>query len=158
MNKIVFLDIDGPVIDIDSPVIASELRLTHNPQSIEMLNELCWKTGAKIVTNSMHNYNVPYDSTLRDDLIKWGVDEDYIHDQWRTIFPHVDYSKVNSPVRGIGRLVAIETWLAENGNYDWICFDDRKFTDSHRLIHIEDGLGIREHHVEQALEVFSPFV
>ena len=158
MNKIIFLDIDGPVIDIDSPVIVSELRLTHNHRSIEMLNELCRKTGAKIVTNSMHNYNDPYNNTLRDDLIMWGIDEDYFHNEWRTIFPHVDYSSVNSPVRGIGRLIAIEAWLAENGNYDWICFDDRKFSDSHRLIHIADGLGIREQHVQQALEVFSPFV
>lgn len=158
MNKIVFLDIDGPVIDINCSVIQSELRLVHNPKSIEMLNKLCDRSGAKIVTNSMHNYNEPYGETLREDLIMWGVHEDHFHDSWRTVFPAIDYSKVESPVRGIGRLIAIQEWLKENGNHKWVAFDDRKFTDLKNLVHISDGLGIRENHVEQALEVFSSIV
>ncbi len=67
----------------------------------------------------------------------------------------IDYSKVNSPIRGIGRLVAIEDWIKHHGDTSWVCFDDRKFSDLANLIHIEDGLGIKEHHFDSALDILT---
>ena len=154
--NIIFLDIDGPVIDITCSFIESEFRLTHNPNSIKMLEHLCNTTQAKIVTNSMHNFNNAGGRSLKEDLISWGLSEDHFHENWRTIFPAIDYTKVNSPVRGIGRLIAIETWIDQNGPVNWVCFDDRKFTDLSRLVFIEDGLGIRDKHVELAKEILLP--
>ena len=156
--RIIFLDIDGPVINIDAPVVVSELRLGCNKNSIQLLNDLCLEVGAKIVTNSMHNYHEPCGRTLKEDLIHWGLDENHFHDSWRTIFPDIDYTDVNSNVRGIGRLIAINQWIADNGPCDWVCFDDRKFTDSKQLVHIEYGDGIQEEDVLAAIEVFSSIV
>lgn len=155
MNKVIFLDIDGPVIPINVSVYESVFRTTCNPESIEYLNLLCDETGAKIVTNSMHNYEDWIGSELREDLVHWGLDPNYFHDGWRTIFPHVDYEKINSPVRGIGRLAAIEDWIQKNGDTSWVCFDDRKFSELANLIHIEDGRGIKEHHFDSALDILS---
>ncbi len=156
MNKIIFLDIDGPVIPINVPIVDSIYRTVYEKDSIEYLNLLCEEANAKVVTNSMHNYTPVMRYDLVDDLISWGLDEKFIHDDWRTIFPHVDYTKVNSPVRGIGRLVAINDWIDKrNRDVSWVCFDDRKFTQMANLIHIEDGLGIRERHFDSALDIFS---
>lgn len=155
MNKVIFLDIDGPVIPIDVPVYESVYRTTYSSNSIAYLNLLCEETGAKVVTNSMHNYEDWMGGDLRDDLVEWGLDEKFVHSNWRTIFPRIDYSKVNSPVRGIGRLVAIEDWIKNHGDTSWVCFDDRKFSDIANLIHIEDGLGIKEHHFDSALDILT---
>lgn len=155
MNKVIFLDIDGPVIPIDVSVYESVYRTTYNSDSIEYLNILCNETGAKVVTNSMHNYEDWMGGDLRDDLVSWGLDEQFVHDDWRTIFPMIDYSKIKSPVRGIGRLVAIENWINQHGESSWVCFDDRKFSELANLIHIEDGLGIKAHHFNNALDILS---
>ena len=50
MNKVIFLDIDGPVIPIDVPTRDSVFRTVCNKDSIEYLNLLCDETGAKVVT------------------------------------------------------------------------------------------------------------
>lgn len=155
MNKIIFLDIDGPVIPTDVDMYDSIFRTTYNVESIEYLNLLCDMTGARVVTNSTHNYEDWFESELRDDLIEWGLDSRFIHRDWRTVFPMIDYKKINSPIRGIGRLVAIEHWISINGDTNWVCFDDRKFTDLENLIHIEDGLGIRASHFNRALDLLT---
>lgn len=155
MNKVIFLDIDGPIIPIDVPMHDSVYRTTCNKDAIEYLNLLCDETGAKVVTNSMHNYEDWIGTDLKDDLVNWGLDENFIHDSWRTIFPMIDYSKVNSKVRGIGRLVAIDHWINYHGDTSWVCFDDRKFSEMANLIHIEDGRGIKEHHFDSALDILS---
>lgn len=156
MDNIIFLDIDGPVIPVDTPLRQSIFRLSCDTDSIEYLNLLCEETNAKIVTNSYHNYHSFGDCELADDLISWGLEEKFLHTRWRTIFPHIDYEKVKSPIRGIGRLIAIRQWIREhNKPVNWVCFDDRKFTDKKNLIHIEDGLGIREHHVAKAINILE---
>lgn len=155
MNKIIFLDIDGPVIPIDVPVHASVYRTVCNQDSIEYLNLLCDATGAKIVTNSMHNYVEWTGTELRDDLLRWGLDNEFLHNKWRTVFPMIDYSKVKSPVRGIGRLLAIEHWIKQHGDTSWVCFDDRKFSELANLIHIEDGRGIKARHFNSAIDILG---
>lgn len=110
----------------------------------------------KIVTNSMHNY-YDLDTDLREDLTRWGIPANMFHEDWRTIFPNVDYTKVKSPVRGAGRLYAIEEWLSRHPGYEWICFDDRKFTNSSRLIHIERLDGVDDDYYEQAVRTIKAF-
>ena len=154
--KIIFLDIDGPIISTDVDTVDSELRITHIPETIDLLNELCKYTGAKIVTNSSHNYNDIEGYTLKDDLIAWGLDADNFHENWRTIFPYIDYSKIQSNIRGIGRFFAIDKWQEVNGACDWVCFDDRKFTVSFRLILIENAEGIKREHIDRAIEILGP--
>lgn len=103
----------------------------------------------------MHNYYDLGPCTLRDDLIRWGIPISMFHTNWRTIFPNVDYKTINSPIRGVGRLFAIEEWLNKNPGYEWICFDDRKFTDNVRLIHIQRDQGVDTAYMKQAAGVLT---
>lgn len=103
----------------------------------------------------MHNYYDLGVASLKDDLIRWGIPISMFHKNWRTIFPNVDYKTINSPIRGVGRLFAIEDWLKNNPGYEWICFDDRKFTDNIRLIHIQRDQGVDTSYVKQAAGVLT---
>ena len=155
---VLFLDIDGPVIDLhtynNNPEI-SHFRISGNQTAIANIVKLCTDYDLKIVTNSMHNYYNVYDSDLKEDLTHWGIPENLFHTEWRTVFPNVDYKKVKSQVRGIGRLYAINEWLSSHAGYDWICFDDRKFTDDPRLIHIQRNSGVDDGYHAQAVEVIK---
>jgi hypothetical protein len=144
-----FLDIDGPVIDLatynKSPHI-SYFRVEGNKRAIKNVTKLCVEFDLTIVTNSTHNYYNVYNADLRDDLVRWGIPENCFHDDWRSVFPNVDYKKIQSTVRGIGRLYAINEWL---------CFDDRKFTDDNRLIHITRLDGVDDLYYKQAADVIA---
>lgn len=157
-KRVVFLDIDGPIIDLKtykSNPIVSYYRTGCNSQAIINLVKLCNEFDLKIVTNSMQNYYDLGNDSLQDDLVSWGIPLDLFHVEWRTIFPKVDYKKVNSNVRGAGRLYAIQQWLDSNPGYNWICFDDRKFTDDARLIHIQREDGIDSGYYDQAKEILT---
>ena len=157
MDKIVFLDIDGPVIPgrVHNTALCSELRSRFAKDSIEYLNILCEQTGAQIVTNSMQNYLSPQGRDLRTDLIKWGLNSIHFHTDWRTIFPRVNYLANPSPQRGWGRWLGILDWMEHNGEVDWICFDDRNWTSDPRLILIDFETGITDFDLETALDHFS---
>jgi len=157
MDKIVFLDIDGPVIPgriYDTP-LCSDYRSRFAKDCIERLNLLCEKTGAQIVTNSMQNYLCPLGRDLRTDLIKWGLNSIHFHTDWRTCFPRVDYRARPNPQRGWGRWLGILDWMEHNGEVDWICFDDRNWTADPRLILVDFETGITDFDLEQALDVFA---
>ena len=157
-KAVLFLDIDGPVIDLltfnNTPHV-SYLRTGGNRDSIKNIVKLCMENDLSIVTNSTHNYNDIGNSNLKEDLVSWGIPEHLFHNSWRTIFPDVDYQKVNSTIRGAGRMYAIKRWLDENPGYEWICFDDRKFTDDPRLIHIQRLHGVDEAYYHQAVGVLK---
>ncbi len=156
---ILFLDIDGPVIDLHTyktkPYV-SYLRSSCNNNAIMNIVKLCNDFDVKIVTNSMHNY-YDLEETLKEDLTRWGIPASMFHEDWRTIFPNVDYKKINSPIRGAGRMYAIEEWLSRHPGYEWICFDDRKFTTNHRLIHIERLFGVDTEYRKQAANIIKAF-
>lgn len=153
-----FLDIDGPVIDLatykKSPHI-SYFRVEGNKTAIANIVKLCNEYDLQIVTNSTHNYYDVYDADLKDDLVRWGIPEECFHTDWRSVFPNVNYKQLQSTVRGIGRLYAINEWLARHPGYDWICFDDRKFTDDKRLIHISRLDGVDDMYYKQAADVIT---
>lgn len=137
MQKIIFIDIDGPVINtpcywVDG--MASMQRSVMNTQSIGILNRLAYLADAKIVTNSTHNNHTVRETgkTLKDDLLKWGIKEKYIHDDWRTSFPWP--SLESDPLFPTHRrLRGIMEWEKTNGEVDWIAFDDEPF------VHESDG-------------------
>ena len=55
----------------------------------------------------------------------------------------------------VAKQLAIQQWLDSNPGYDWICFDDRKFTDDVRLIHIQREDGIDSGYYDQAKEILT---
>lgn len=98
----------------------------------------------------MQNY-VVYDSTdLKEDLIQAGILESDFHQDWRTIFPYVDYRSNPNDRRGWGRWLGIQEWIKQNGECQWICFDDRHWTDDPRLVLVDFNDGITRKNFEQA--------
>jgi hypothetical protein len=147
MQRIMFVDIDGPVINTPCYWVdgfASVQRTVLNTQSIGILNRLAALASARIVTNSTHNnYTVRETGrTLKDDLIKWGLKEEYIHENWCTTFPWPDLE--SDPLYPTHRrLRGIMEWEQENGEADWIAFDDEPFLQGDgRLMLINFDYGI----------------
>ena len=165
MQKIVFLDIDGPIINLGCYGIdngCSHARSVMNQSAIGFINLLCHKTNALVVTNSSHNpHSVNKFTTiegnrveiaptdLREDLIRHGLKPQYFHKEWRTAYP-LKLSGVNSH-----RLDAIDLWQVENGEADWIAFDDAIFTQDPRLLLVDFNEGITHALYIQALKMFK---
>jgi hypothetical protein len=147
LQRIIFIDIDGPVINtpcywVDS--MASIHRAVLNTQAIGILNRLCKLGSALIVTNSTHNHVTIRETgrTLKTDLIKWGLRPEHIHEDWRTDFPWPDWGDGQNIHR---RLKGIMGWQEKNGKADWICFDDEPFVTDDRLFVIDFDYGIDYH-------------
>jgi len=148
MEKIIFVDVDGPLINTPCyfvDTMASIERKVFNTQSLGYLIELARVAAAKIVTNSTHNnfevHRGEVDFTLKDDMVRWGVPEEFFHSDWRTTYPYPPESKFSSS-SAQRRLYAISLWQEKNGNVDWIAFDDDIFTTDPRLIPIDFLKGI----------------
>ncbi len=157
-QRIIFLDIDGPVIPGHLYIkdrFCSYYRTTFSKDSINCINWLCKESGAKVVTNSMQNYLIPRGSNLQQDLIRWGLKAKHFHTDWRTIFPYVDYAANPNPRKGWGRWLGIQDWQEQNGEANWVCFDDRIFTDDPRLIPVAFKTGVTKRQVEGALRLFA---
>jgi hypothetical protein len=146
LQRIVFLDIDGPIINTPMFYLdpgASMLRAALNTQAIAYVKRLCKIANARLVTNSSHNYAVVDDPltgavrNLRQDLVTWGMPPDLFHVDWRTEYPNP--SGATDTTR---RLKAIQNWQDANGEADWVCFDDENFTNDKRLIRIDFDAGI----------------
>lgn len=124
LQKIVFLDIDGPMIP--SYVYLKNLNCSMSDERREFciycvlaINRLCEQTDAKIVFNTYHNRHYPTQvGTIRDDAIANGVLERHIHEEWKTEYPNTH-----------NRYDAICNWIRKNGEADWIAIDDADFTD-----------------------------
>jgi hypothetical protein len=134
--------------------------------SIGWIRRLLKLSGCKIVTNSMHNYmNTGKDNLsmtggnaverdLKQDLIRHGIPYDAFHDHWRTEFPNPRERKfsMSDPAR---RMLSIENWLADNGEADWLCFDDEPFTEDDRLIVIDFDRGVDKFAYRRACETWN---
>jgi len=152
MQKIIFLDIDGPIINrgcygID--ISCSLLRSVMNQSAIGFINILCDKLRAKVVTNSTHSPHIVEGKDLRASLIHHGMKEKYFHENWRTRYP----LKLSGVERH--REEAINLWQEENGKADWIAFDDSVFTKDPRLIVVDFNEGICYDHFKKALAFFG---
>jgi hypothetical protein len=146
-QRIIFIDIDGPIINTPCYYVdttASIRRSVMNTQAIGYVNKLAKLASARIVTNSTHNNFTVKETgrTLRDDLIKWGLKTEYIHENWRTTFPWPDLeSDPDHPTHR--RLRGIMEWEQANGEADWIAFDDERFMENDaRLMLVDFDLGI----------------
>lgn len=148
LQRIIFIDIDGPIINTPCYYVdprASMQRAVMNTQAIGYVNRLALLAGAKVVTNSTHNNFTVRETgrTLKEDLIKWGLKTAHIHDNWCTTFPwpNLDSDPLFPTHR---RLRGIMEWEQENGEADWIAFDDEPFIDESdaRLMHVDFERGI----------------
>lgn len=172
MKKIIFLDMDGPVIPTPMFSISGDCSIGRTALSTVAIGWLLWLhkfTGALIVTNSAHNYHNVADMdhrSLRADLITHGLPLEMFHDDWRTGYPN----RISRG--GPRRIAAVTEWLAKNREYDeegrpldvnWVAFDD----DLHgygygandawhpRLVPIDFHVGIDVKSVRHALTILD---
>ncbi|PHS02822.1 MAG: hypothetical protein COA78_20490 [Blastopirellula sp.] len=148
IDKIIFLDIDGPMIPTTSILLDrnASWSQTLDGRCVRVLHLILKKSGAKVVFNSTHNrmlYDEPEgllkimeeDGVSSPGLVKRFIDagfEDYLHSEVCTIYPDLD------------RLAAINLWLSENGSTEdtlWVAFDD-VFLNDDRAYLTSYSLGI----------------
>lgn len=144
MNKkkrIVFLDIDGPMIPsgcyLAYGVMASFSR-KFSPIAVSCINRLCHEAKAKIVFNSVH---CGAGQNLIDDAIREGIKKGHLHDHCLTKYPNAN-----------SRLEAIEEWLDEHNNYeyDWVVFDDVEIGTNNQIL-VDFDIGITPYHMNLAM-------
>lgn len=142
-NKVIFLDIDGPMIPASYFLVDSMASWNRRfpTTTVAVIKWLCERTGAKVVFNTTHN--LPYDGVDDIDvaLEKQGLDRDHIHaTDLATKYP------------GIERDLAVKEWLHRHPEVtDWIALDDVKFTDDARLIWVDPDAGVHLGHLNEAI-------
>lgn len=143
--RVIFLDIDGPMIP-GTMFLIDRMCSFHRvfpATTISVINEVCKRTGAKVVLNTTHNRPFTDVPDITDAMVNHGFDRSHFH-----AFPKTSYPD-------IPRDLAVKEWLAKRGRFDWIAFDDVRFTDDERLIWIDPDCGLHLGHLNDALERFG---
>lgn len=147
VTKVVFLDIDGPMIPSTMFLIDRMCSFDRKfpATTIAALNELCARTGVKIVFNTTHNN--PSSGVLDIDkaIVAHGLGECHLHPSDRhTLYPR------------LARDVAVKEWLARHPEVtDWIALDDARFTDDERLIWVDPDAGLHVGHINHAIQMMG---
>jgi hypothetical protein len=154
--KIIFLDIDGPMIPAGMYLLDENpsYKRVMSPIAVACINHLCAKAKAKVVVNSAHNYmnTIGTDENIKLALIRNGVKEEYFHDDWRTeMHREITGSGQYNCSRQYGPIL----WQAKNGDANWVGFDDFQYTTSSRLVFINFDEGIHPGHINKALEIWG---
>lgn len=146
-TNIIFLDVDGPLINL--PLYHIDKMASHNRSvvsttAIGYLAALCRDHDCKIVMNTMHNSIYTPTGNVKEDLIAHGLDPRFFHVSWKTQFP------------GHGsRLEAIEQWLSQNaGIREWVCFDDENIGHRNQVM-IDFNKGIDDDSFNEALKILE---
>lgn len=143
-NKIIFLDIDGPMIPASYFLVDSmaSWKRRFPDTTVAVIKRLCEQTGAKVVFNTTHNR--PFDGVDDIDvaLEKQGLDREHIHEtDLATKYPDIE--------RGL----AVKEWLSRHPEVtDWVALDDVRFTDDPRLIFVDSDAGLHLGHLNAAVE------
>lgn len=142
VNRVVFLDIDGPIIPYSAFLLdrmCSWQRIIP-PIPVAVVREVCRRGNAKLVFNTTHNTPMKDIDDIEIALVKAGFPEDLIHPDMKTKYP------------SISRSMAVLEWLSRHSETtDWIAFDDAKFTDADNLIWVHPDAGLHLGHLNEAL-------
>lgn len=144
MNKVVFLDIDGPMIPA-TMILVDRMASPHRKfpaTTVAVINTLCERTGAKIVFNTTHNNSWEGVEDIEVALVNQGLKEIHIHPtDNKTKYPQLERGK------------SVEDWLSRHPEVtDWIAIDDSRFTDDERLIWIDPDAGVHLGHLNEAIQ------
>jgi len=153
LTKVIFLDIDGPMIPgtwllVDN--LASWKR-EFPPHTVAVVREMCKRTGALVVFNTTHNrpfakaYGVDDIDDIDVALVKQGLPEEYLHPtDHATQYPDIE--------RGL----AVTEWLHRHTEVtDWVALDDVKFTDDKRLLLVDPMVGLTVDHLNDAIDLLG---
>lgn len=142
MKRIVFLDIDGPIIPYSMFLVdrmCSWQRIIP-AVTVAVVREVCKRGDAQVVFNTTHNTAIDGVDDIEIACIKAGLPEDAVHPDMKTKYPQ------------IARDLAVLEWLSRHPEVeDWIAFDDVRFTDKDNLIWIDPDAGLHLGHLNTAL-------
>lgn len=157
MDKILFLDVDGPIIP--STMYFTHVDPSYNrdysPQCIAIINRICKESGCKVVMNTTHNTEP---RELRTSMIAQDFRKEYFHETPHTRFP---FTSPDNPYNvwpntdDHPRMEAIKYWIKANGEVDWIALDDVEFTDNERLVLVNYDIGLTLKEYNQVGEIWG---
>lgn len=152
-DKILFLDVDGPLIPERMHLRYSNGLYGYDRQDgifvwdrdfIRELNEHCPPQGIKIVFNTAHNSSGP--EVMRFTSKFNGLDQSLLHNDYCTKFPdYIDF-----------RIDGIHDWLNRNATKPtkWLVVDDFDMKIPNQiLVNLKEG--VTSYHV---LEIFGTFM
>lgn len=156
--KILFLDVDGPLIPLRLHVRSAEntygydryddMTYVYDKQFIKELNEHCPPQKIQIVFNTAHNDNQGV-IDVKNCAIKNGLNPESIHPNYKTKFPSIIDD----------RLYAIRDWLMNNVPQNvvckWIVVDDIPLRCGPHLVNVDLKTGITDKHV---ITIFDRFM
>lgn len=143
-EKVIFLDIDGPMISSLMILVnrMASFQREFPSTAIAAMNEVCERTGAKIVLNTTHNRPIRGVMNIDDALVNQGLDAEHLHSSDR----HTKYPEIQ-------RDIAVNEWLHRHPEVTaWVAFDDARFTDKENLIWIDPDTGITVPHLNAAID------
>lgn len=142
-KRVIFLDIDGPIIPYSMFLLDSmcSFHRVIPPITVAVVREVCKRAEAKVVFNTTHNQPFRDIPDIEDAVCAAGLPREYLHDDMKTRYP------------GITRSTAVLEWLNRHPEVeDWIAFDDVNFTDKDNLIWVDPDAGLHLTHLNIALE------
>jgi HAD domain in Swiss Army Knife RNA repair proteins len=88
-NRIIFLDIDGPIIPNSMFLIdrSCSFKRIIPPIPVAVVKEVCRRTEAKVVFNTTHNTPINNVADIEVALIHAGLPAEYIHADMKTKYP-----------------------------------------------------------------------
>jgi hypothetical protein len=146
LAPVIFLDIDGPMIPATMFLIDRMCSFNRNfpATTIAVVNDLCKRTGAKIVFNTTHNR--PFNGVPDIDvaLVEQGLNAAHLHDDKHTLYP------------SIPRDVAIKEWLARHDEVEaWVAIDDVLCADPEHMILVDPDAGVHVGHLNDAVRILG---
>lgn len=130
--RIVFIDVDGPLIPGRAYILKSEnAHRSLEPIGAEFLKSICSRCEAKLVACSTWASNKERFFKLFND---GDISESWFHKDWKVEYPHCDLT----------RQEAVKKWLDEHpGVEEYIIIDDAKHDDPNWIqVHPEIGITI----------------
>lgn len=160
-QKIIFLDVDGPLIPTGCYLVNALASVDYAMSNIAVacVKTLVEEFDALIVMNTVHN---SMKNRLWNGLMKNGFEKKHFHKNWQTTFMNDEKLSMNDSSFFVplntNRLVGINEWIDENGiidDFDWIAFDDENYTDDERLILIDFDYGITMKEYNKAVDFWN---
>jgi len=143
---VIFLDIDGPMIPATMFLIDRMCSWNRKcpPTTIAVVNELCERTGAKIVFNTTHNRPMDGVADIDVALVEQGLSADHYHEDRHTKYP------------GIPRDLAIKEWLGRHDELEeWLALDDVRCADDEHMILVDPDAGLHVGHLNDAIRILG---
>lgn len=120
MSKVIFLDVDGPMIPVRAYHLPNQTKpaSVFDPIAAAMLDKLIKMSGAKLVISSTWQINGL--DGVKELLSKNGIDPAHLHEDWAT--KSAGRSKFSSM-----RCNEIKWWLDDHPEVEaWVALDDEE--------------------------------